>query len=298
LPSGDLEKKKLPDTILGRRTLIVPDPFNASRALRQLFPGKWYDLSTQYSGRLISWVCPSCKPKTYPDANPEYGDPPRFPYPGGVATRLITVFSYIDSNGKQNKLISFNHSDYDPDGLQTSRFSGGILGMAKFIRIGSSWQLQIFQPAIAAYGSFSQAPTPKPLLIGDDQYAYMIEHVNGGPGGPFREDDYLIAEVGNSYRQILFAYGAARDSGGDSVSAWTRTYSIRPGKKRFRDIVFVCRGLYWANDPEGLPEELKGKLKASKQGNFRITHVFSYSDRDGYMDRVRAKVWIQPVKIN
>src|SRR6185503_3756970 len=148
-----------------------------------LFPGKWYDLSARsgYKDQLISWYCPACKTAIYTDANTEYGDTIQFPYPGGVATRLINVFSYTDSSGKQYKLISFNHSAYDPDGLQTSRFTGGLLGMAKFVRIDSGWQLQIFQPAIGAYGSFSQAPAPEPIRIGDHQYAYMIPHVNGGP---------------------------------------------------------------------------------------------------------------------
>ncbi len=40
----DLSRKKVSDTILRRRTLTMPDPFNATRALRRLFPGKWYDL--------------------------------------------------------------------------------------------------------------------------------------------------------------------------------------------------------------------------------------------------------------
>src|ERR1700759_514250 len=76
--SDDLAIKKLPDTILGRRTLFIRGPFYANRVLRQLFPGKWYDLSHKgYKNQLISWACPRCKPRIYPDANME--DTCRFP---------------------------------------------------------------------------------------------------------------------------------------------------------------------------------------------------------------------------
>jgi len=298
LPSGDLGIKKLPDTILSRRTLIVPDPFNATRALRGLFPGKWYDLTagSKYKDQLISWVCPRCKMTMYEDANSEYGDVDtvRFPYSGGVATRLIKVFSYTDSSGKQYKVMSFNHSPYDPDGLQTMRFRGGLLGMAKFVRIDSGWQLQIFQPAIGAYGSFSQAPIPEPILIGDGQYAYMIVHVNGGPGGPFWRNNYLIAEVNGSYRQILSAYSTGRTDGFEGKSSWKCTYAVLPGEKHsFRDIVLVSKGHYWAADPERLPVELKGKVKGSEQGSFTITHTFVYSDKKGYQERRPARVSVK-----
>ncbi|MDP4217933.1 MAG: hypothetical protein Q8927_17150, partial [Bacteroidota bacterium] len=144
----------------------------------------------------------------YANANTEEVSPEDsayFPSPGGVATRLLNVFTYTDSSGKQHKLMSFNHSGYDPDGIQTGRFMGGLLGMARFIRIDSGWKLEVFQPAIGAYGAFSQSPAPLPLLIGDHQYAYMIEHANGAPGEPYQQDDYLIADIGSSYRQILCA---------------------------------------------------------------------------------------------
>ena len=35
--SRDLVIRKLPDSILGKRTLILPDPFNATRALAAYF---------------------------------------------------------------------------------------------------------------------------------------------------------------------------------------------------------------------------------------------------------------------
>src|SRR5260370_361222 len=109
--------------------------------------------------------------------------------------------------------------------------------MAKFIRIDSGWQLQIFQPAIGGYGSFSQAPVPRPLMIGDHQYAYMIPHVNGGAGGPYEYDNFLIAEVGNTYRPVLSAFAvgwdafATEDTTGDSLSQWTCDYSVPSNEK-------------------------------------------------------------------
>src|SRR6185312_9698061 len=219
---GDLRRRNVSDTILGRRTLVVPNPFNATRTLRRLFPGKFYNLSdAKDKNQLISWICNRCKPKTYPDLNGEDGDSVTlFPDPGGEATRLINVFSYTDSSGNEHKVMSFNHSGYDPDGIQMGRFTGGLLGMARFVRIDSGWRLQVFQPAIAAYGSFSHAPILEPLLIGKDQYAFMIDHGNGPPGGPFVENDYLIAEVGGTYRQILAADSVAKTAWDDSPGAW------------------------------------------------------------------------------
>ena len=193
--------------------------------------------------------------------------------------------------------MSFNHSDYDPDGMQTGRFTGGLLGLARFTRIDSGWTLQVFQPAIGAYGSFSAAPTPHPLLIGDHQYAYMIIHVNGGPGGPFRQDNYLIAEVADSFKQVLFAYNCGREQGGDSICKWTCSYRVLPGEKRlFKDIEFVRKGRYYAADKDGLPEELKGKVKGEEQGDFTITQVFSYSNKNGYLERGPARVLIKRQK--
>jgi len=295
-PYGDLGIKKLPDTVLNRSALIVPDPFNANRALRRLFPGKWYDLGTRsgYKDQIINWICPTCKTAIYADANMQDGDTVRFPYSDGVATRLINVFSYTDSSGKRYKIMSFNHSAYDLDGIQSGRFSGGLLGMAKFIRIDSGWQLQIFQPAIGAYGSFSQAPAPTPILIGDRQYAYMIDHVNGGPGGPFWQDNFLIAEVRGSYRQILSVVGTSRTASTDGRSSWKCTYAVVPGEKHsFQDIVFVIKGHYWGADPEGLPAELNGKVKGNELGSFTITHTFSYSDKKGYQELRPARVSIK-----
>ena len=293
-PIRDLAKKRLPDSILGHRTLVVPDPFNANAALRRLFPGKWYDLSTgpRDVDRLINWICPTCKTVPFTDVN-GVEDPRRFPFQGGVATRLINVFSYTDSTGKQHKLMSINHSDYDPDGLQIVRFSGGLLGLAEFIRIDSGWKLETFQPAIAAFGSFSQCPTPRPLLIGDHQYAYMMVNVNGGAGGPYRQDNYLIAQVGNSYRLLLTAVNIGLTDVEAGQCSWTCSYHVVPGEKHvFRDIIIICKGRYFAADKEGLPVELKKKVKGAEQGNFTITRVYSYSAKNGYVQQLPATVLI------
>jgi len=56
--NGDLKKKRIPDTILGHRTLFVHGPFDAWKVLRKLFPGQYYELpqSTGKPDRLISWI--------------------------------------------------------------------------------------------------------------------------------------------------------------------------------------------------------------------------------------------------
>src|SRR4051812_26051805 len=156
----ELKKKNVSDTILRQdRKLEMPSPFDATKALLKLFPGKYYNLSKdKYINDLISWECKSCAAKQYPDVNDDSNGP--FPFSEGVATRLINIMSYKDSAGTQYKVITFNHSEYDADGAQTSRFTGGLLGLAKFVLVDSTWQLRFFQPAIGAYGAFSQCPTP------------------------------------------------------------------------------------------------------------------------------------------
>jgi hypothetical protein len=217
-----------------------------------------------------------------------------FPDRGGVATRLLNVFSYIDSSGKEIKVMSFNHSGYDPDGIQTGRFSGGLLGFATFVHIDRGWLLEKFQPAIAAYGAFSQAPVPQPLKIGEGQFGFVIDHMNGGPGGPFWQDTYLIAEVDGAFRQILMAYGTGRTVGFEGRSSWTATYAVIPKDKRlFRDIVITCKGHFVAPDPERLPPELKGKVKPGQQGVFTIRHLYVYSSKEGYQEHLPAKVMWQ-----
>jgi hypothetical protein len=192
--------------------------------------------------------------------------------------------------------MSFNHSPYNPDGFQMVRFSGGLLGMALFVRMDSGWRLQVFEPAIGAYGSFSQAPTPDPVAIGDHQYGFMIGHSNGGPGGPYQTDNYLIAEVAGHYRQILSAYNCERTRSDAGQSNWTCIYKAVAGEKgKFRDIVIVCKGEYFAEDqasqdPNALPSALKGKAKGVRRGKFTITRLFIWSEARGYRERLPAKV--------
>jgi hypothetical protein len=292
-PAGDLQCKSVSDTILGQRLLVLPYPFRPKRALARLFPGKWYDLSQpKFANQLISWKCPRCTPKIYPDVNEM--DTLLFPDPAGVATRLLNVFTYTDSSGREVKVMSFNHSGYDPDGMQTGRYSGGLLGFATFVHVDRSWRLEKFQPAIAAYGSFSQAPKSRPLEIGEGQYGFVIDHVNGGPGGPFWQNIYLIADLDGTFQQILAAYGTGRTTGFDGKSSWTATYAGMPNDKRVcRDMVITCKGHFVAPDPEGLPPELKGKFKAGQQGEFTIRHLYVYSAKKGYQEQLPAKVTLQ-----
>jgi hypothetical protein len=222
LPSGDLAKKRLPATILGRRTLIVPDPFNGNAALRRLFPGKWYDLSTgpRDVNRLISWVCPTCKTVPFTDAN-SLEDPARFPFPGGVATRLINVFSYADSTGKQHKLMSFNHSDYDRDGLQTGRFTGGLL----------AWQ---------------------------DSSGWIV----AGNWMSFNRPSVLMALFRNPLFRNPCWSGIINMPIWSNIGqcTWTCSYRVAPGEKHyFRDIIFVCKGRYFAADKRKIVSQAKEK---------------------------------------
>lgn len=276
----DLQKKNVSDTILQNRHLLLTGTFNAQKALLQLFPGKYYNLG-EYK-ELISWECKTCKAVASDDENDDGHT--TFPFPEGVATRLMNVMDFRDSSGLQYKVISFNHSEYDADGLQVSRFTGGVLGLAKFVLTDEGWKLRMFQPAIRAYGAFSQCPTPKPLLIGNDQYAFMIEHSNGPGGGPFDGADFLIAGINGGYKQVMAAYGTKRSEVGEDegMSSWTSEYTVPPSEKKyFRDIVITLKGIVKATDTDRLPPEVAALLKGKKKARFIAVERYVYGSK-GY----------------
>jgi hypothetical protein len=93
----------------------------------------------------------------------------------------------------------------------------------------------------------------------------------------------------------MAAYNMGLTKGEDSTCDWTSTYSVIPGgKKYFRNIVITCQGRYWAADKEGLPEELKEKVKEKEHGTFTIVHVYEYTAKQGYQERLPASVSIVP----
>lgn len=291
-----IQLKEVRDTILGSRSLVLPDPFDAKKAMLALFPGKYYNLSEKnYKNELISWRCKGCTVKTYPDVNGVEEDP-QFPFSNGVATRLINVMDIGDSKGGKYKYIAFSHSVYDEEGLLTGRFSGGLLGLAKFTFTNGSWVLRSFDPAIAAYGAFSSCPTPKPLLIGEDQYAFLIKHTNGGGGGPFGSNYYLIAGVNGAYREIMQAYDVELSDTEDKESSWTSEIAVLPGEKKyFRDIVVTIKGTYYAPAEKGaeieVPRDAQDYLKGKGNCKFVITRKYTYTAK-GYEQKEASTVSI------
>ncbi|RFS20755.1 hypothetical protein DVR12_19555 [Chitinophaga silvatica] len=269
----EMTTKPVKDTILGNRTLLYAGTFNAEKALVQLFPGKIFRKDKKI---VINWTCPSCKAVPYVDEN---GDPENaiFPFKEGVATRLINEMDFTDANGTAYKVISFNHSPFDADGLQMVRFQGGVLGMAKFILTDNGWKLRMFTPAIGGYGSFSQAPTPKPVQIGDDQWAFLLEHINGGAGGAYYAIGYLIAGIYGTYKKVMAAPYIRKVN--DPEGEWSYTVEATGDKKQFRDLVFNVSGNYTEEDKEYLPEELQALIKGKKKGSFSFQQKYVHNGR-------------------
>lgn len=274
-----VQLKNVTDTILNtKRTLRISDPFNETKTLQKLFPGKLYNLSDHNT--FISWNCKTCKATAYTDVNGTEGDQ-LFPYKEGVASRVITSIDYADSKGNQFKILAFNHSVYDEDGLQTGRFSGGLLGLAKFNKNGNSWEMKSFQPAVAAFGAFAQCPTPKLLQIGEDQYAFTLLHVNGGGGGPFEGYLYLVAGFDGKYQPILEVnyYQLTNIEN----TTWSSSYSVVDDgtKKYFRDIIIKTKGSYRKAKADdefevNLPDEIATMAKTKKQFDFEIEKRYSF----------------------
>lgn len=278
-----VQLKNVSDTILNtKRILQVSDPFDKIKTMQKLFPGKLYNLSDHNT--FISWKCKNCKPAPYTDVNGTEGDQ-LFPYTEGVATRLIANIDYSDSKGNQFKLLAFNHSVYDEDGLQTGRFSGGLLGVAKFAKEKNIWQMKSFQPAIAAFGSFAQSPTPRLVQIGEDQYAFTLLHENGGGGGPFEGVFYIVAGLDGKYQSIMEAYNYQLTN--IENATWSSTYKVvnDNNKKYFRDIIVTTNGHY--RKPHGeeefevdMPKEVSEMSKTKKQFNFIIEKRFSFNGKE------------------
>ncbi|QGK74071.1 glycoside hydrolase family 68 protein [Flavobacterium sp. SLB02] len=278
-----IQLKSVSDTILNtKRILQISDPFDGVKTMQKLFPGKLYKLSD--NNTFLSWKCKSCKPSAYTDVNGVEGDQ-MFPYERGVATRILENIAYKDSKGNEFRLLFFNHSNYDEDGLQTGRFSGGLVGVAKFAKNDKVWEMRSFQPAIAAFGSFAQAPKPKLVEIGEDQYAFTLLHVNGGAGGPFEGTLYLIAGLDGKYQPIM----EVNDYKLTNVASleWSSSYKVvnETSNKHFRDIIIKTNGAFSkaakANDEfeTNPPEEIAAMAKSKKQFNFEIERRFSFKGK-------------------
>lgn len=296
---ADLEIKEISNTAFTPgRTLLLPDPFDSIKALKTLFPGKYYDLTKRsgYDNKVVNWQCKTCKAQQYIDVN-GLSEHPSFPYEDGVATRLINVMNLTDAAGGRYKMLAFSHSTYDVDGFRTGRFSGGMLGLAKFTKTDSGWLMRSFQPAIGAYGAFSSCPAPGALLIGEDQYAFLVRHNNGPGGGPFQVSYFLIAGANGKYSQVMTAYSTDRTNTEQDESIWESKLSVPVStKKYFRDIVITTSGRYFANKEEDVLPELAEKIEGIRSCNFRFTKRFVYSAAKGYEDIGAENIILTDVK--
>jgi len=279
----DIQPKNISDTILNpKRILKITDPLDGVKTMQKLFPGKLYNLADKNT--FISWKCKSCKPSPFLDVNGVEGDQ-LFPYTQGVATRLLANIDYSDSKGNQFKILAFNHSVHDEDGLQTGRFSGGLLSLAKFAKNGSSWEMRSFQPAVAAFGAFAQCPTPKLVEIGEDQFAFTLVHANGGAGGAYEGYLYLVAGLDGKYQPILETDKYQLTN--SSFISWSGSYTVVNDntKKHFRDIIIKTKGSYnktaRAEDDFDVdfPAEIAEMAKTKKAFSFEIERRFSFKGK-------------------
>lgn len=279
----DLQLKNVSDTILNpKRVLKVSDPLNGEKTMQKLFPGNLYHLADKNT--FVSWKCKSCKPAPFLDVNGVEGDQ-LFPYTNGVATRLRAIIDYADSKGNQFKILTFNHSIHDEDGLQTGRFSGGLLGLAKFAKNNNVWEMRSFQPAVAAFGAFAQCPTPKLVEIGEDQFAFTLIHANGGAGGAYEGYLYLVAGFNGKYQPILEVNNYQLTN--SSFISWSGSYKVVSdnSKKHFRDIIITTKGTYNIKvrgedefDVE-FPEEIATMAKTKKAFDFEIERRYSFKGK-------------------
>lgn len=279
----DIQLKNVSDSILSpKRTLRFSDPFNSERIMQKLFPGKLYHLENKNT--FVSWKCKTCKPSAFIDVNGVDGDQ-MFPYTNGVATRLLANIDYSDSKENKFKIIAFNHSVHDEDGLMTGRFSGGLLGLAKFAKNGNIWEMKSFQPAVAAFGAFSHCPTPKIVEIGEDQFALTLSHINGGAGGPYEGYLYLVAGFDGKY-QIIMEVPAYHLTNVASIN-WSGFYKVVDDgtKKHFRDFIITTNGTFNKDAKiedefeATLPKEIEEMAKTKTKFDFQIERRFSFKGK-------------------
>ncbi|PIF30113.1 hypothetical protein CLU81_0515 [Flavobacterium sp. 9] len=274
--------KNISDTILNtKRTLRIKGQLDPVETMQMLFPGKLYNFPDHNT--FLSWKCTSCKPVSYIDVNGFLEDQ-LFPYTEGVATRLLTNIDYSDSKGNEFKFMIFNHSIYDEDGGRTSRFTGGLLSIAKFEKNSNSWEMKSFQPAIEAFGSFAESPVPKLVEIGEDQYALTLVHENGAFGSSSSGDLYLLVGIDGKYKPLMEVNYYSLNN---ISTEWSSSYRVvnDNNKKFFRDFVITTTGSYVnAKDSEGdvevdLPSEIVRMAETKKKFNFVIERRFSFKDK-------------------
>jgi hypothetical protein len=160
--------------------------------------------------------------------------------------------------------------------------------------------MKSFEPAIAAYGAFSQAPSLKPLMIGEDQYAFTLLHNNGPGGGPFYGTLYMIAGYDGHYKQLLDAYQYQLTNNEDNSTHWTGTVAVKDATKQFfRDIIVTLKGTY-ITPPSGednpIPSELENLVKGKKHFEFTVERTYVNKGSKGYVLSGPGKVVLTNVK--
>ena len=118
-----------------------------------------------------------------------------FPKIGEEIINESRVVGIIDTvlDGRQLKFITFQTVDFEDECFHTGRFNCAALGVAEFEKSGNQWNLSRFTPALACMGSFGDVRPIKVIRLGKNNYGYILEDMNGGPGGPFYSRMFLFA---------------------------------------------------------------------------------------------------------
>ena len=279
----DYTVKELAADSFGAQKVLPGKTFIPSKALRSLVPGTYYTYANDYkprkTERYVVWRCKNCATKKMKGWDSDF--PENFPNKDGNMTLCKDTIRYTGDDGSENILMEISTHDIQPmDCIYEGRFSCAILGLALYTREGDHWLLKAFSPAIGCYGAFQYMPALHLIKLGKNKYGFYLLNSNGGAGGPYYTDLYLVSIVNGKFKVLLSSDGVRRSNTG--TSEWNMKISSHPDDTGYGPVTIRMKGDYskWSfmemDTLSNVPPELQQAITQSDSFNFTITRQFNF----------------------
>ena len=279
----DYTVKELTVDSFGAQKILPGKTFIPSKALRSLIPGTYYTYTYDYAPRkterYVVWRCKNGATKKMKGWYDEY--PEIYPNKDGNMTLCKDTIRYIADDGSENMLMEISTHDIQSiDCIYEGRTACAILGLALYTREGDHWLLQSFAPAIGCYGAFQYMPALHLIKLGKNKYGFYLLNSNGGAGGPYYTDLYLVSIVNGKFKVLLSSDGVRRSNTG--TSEWNMKISSHPDDTGYGPVTIRMKGDYskWSfmemDTLSNVPPELQQAITQSDSFNFTITRQFNF----------------------
>jgi hypothetical protein len=283
-----------------RRNLYeVPDlslkhPFNSYQALFKLFPGRYFASDGNVS--LSWWTSSATKKKKFPNwsyAWDPYEETDIFPWKESQTEHLAT-YKYTNAKGEECILYSVSSTEFSSGVIHCGRFTGGILGMALFIRENDQWMLKKFNPAVGCYGNYACAFIPNKAKTQQGEEVFYFTGSNGGAGGPYIGNHFVVIPTDTSYIEACVIRNSACYN---RYSGWDTELEFISTGNTFPDIVATTEGRidgsdsflseFWGN----VPETAQKYAQHHYAFKFRETKEYQYTNGKYELTGLRSEVW-------